>query len=164
MVLKSKREHINKIINLDALTYAGSLENTDTFSSDEKYIFEKVNLCDTDEVWRVFRENDVTHVVHLAAESHVDNSINSPGVFVDSNVFGTYNLLQISKASNVRRFHHVSTDEVYGELGDTGKFTETTAYDPRNPYSASKASSDFFVRAYFHTYGMPVNISNCSNN
>ena len=164
MILDTKRESISKVVNLDALTYAGSLDNTKDFEKDEKYIFEKVNLCDVSRVLNVFTKHNITHVVHLAAESHVDNSILNPGAFIESNIVGTFNLLKISHDLGIERFHHVSTDEVYGELGSTGKFRESTCYDPRNPYSASKASSDFLVRAYFHTYGMPVTISNCSNN
>ena len=164
LVLSDKRNNINKLVNLDALTYAGSLDNVKEFVNDEKYIFEKVNLCDAEEVYRVLVEHNITHVVHLAAESHVDNSISGPRVFIDSNIIGTYNLLQACRELGVKRFHHVSTDEVYGELGETGKFTEDTAYDPRNPYSATKAASDFLVSAYYHTYKMPVTVSNCSNN
>ncbi len=163
LVLNEKSPSVNKVVNLDALTYAGSLDNTREFEENEKYIFEKVNLCDLQEVARVVEEHDITHVVHLAAESHVDNSILNPRAFIDTNVVGTYNLLQVAKEYELR-FHHVSTDEVYGELGDTGKFTEETSYDPRNPYSASKAASDFLVMAYYYTYGLNVTISNCSNN
>ena len=164
MVLDTKRESVSKVVNLDALTYAGSLDNTRDFEKDEKYFFEKVNLCDVSRALNVFTKHNITHVVHLAAESHVDNSILNPGAFIESNIVGTFNLLKIAHDLGIERLHHVSTDEVYGELGSTGKFRESTCYDPRNPYSASKASSDFLVRAYFHTYGMPVTISNCSNN
>jgi len=164
MILQTKRESVSRVVNLDALTYAGSLDNTKDFIDDERYFFEKVNLCDVSQVLKVFKKHNITHVVHLAAESHVDNSILDPSAFIDSNVVGTFNLLKISHELKIKRFHHVSTDEVYGELGDTGKFHEFTPYDPRNPYSASKAASDFLVRSYFHTYGMPATISNCSNN
>tara|TARA_Y100000034_G_scaffold99307_1_gene121918 strand:+ start:9148 stop:10104 length:957 start_codon:yes stop_codon:yes gene_type:complete len=164
MILQTKREVVSKVVNLDALTYAGSLENTKEFMDDERYFFEKVNLCDMSEVLRVFKEHSITHVIHLAAESHVDNSILDPSAFIDSNVVGTFNLLKIAHELKIKRFHHVSTDEVYGTLGETGKFHEFTPYDPRNPYSASKAASDFLVRSYFHTYDLPVTISNCSNN
>lgn len=163
LVLNSKSLLVDKVVNLDALTYAGSLNNTKEFENNKKYVFEKVNLCDSQQVERVFSEHNITHVVHLAAESHVDSSILDPGAFIDTNVVGTYNLLQAAREHSVR-FHHVSTDEVYGALGDTGKFTEKTSYDPRNPYSASKAASDFLVLAYYHTYGLRATISNCSNN
>jgi dTDP-glucose 4,6-dehydratase len=158
------RDLVAKVVNLDALTYAGDLENTKDFHADDKYVFEEVNLCNPAALLRVFVEHGITHVVHLAAESHVDNSILDPSAFVDSNILGTFNLLKIARQLKVERFHHVSTDEVYGELGETGKFDENTAYDPRNPYSASKAASDFLVMSYFHTYKLPVTISNCSNN
>lgn len=164
MVLESKRHAVSRVVNLDALTYAGSLENTRDFCDDEKYVFEAVDLYDAAALLRVFVHHEITHVVHLAAESHVDNSILDPTAFVDSNIVGTFNLLKMCRQFKIKRFHHVSTDEVYGELGDTGKFSETTAYDPRNPYSASKAASDFMVSAYYHTYKLPVTISNCSNN
>ena len=163
LVLTEMRDAVNKVVNLDALTYAGTTENTQEFDEDEKYVFEKVDICNLGEVHRVCNQHDITHIVHLAAESHVDNSILNPRAFIDTNVLGTYNLLQVAKQNGLR-FHHVSTDEVYGELGETGKFNENTAYDPRNPYSASKASSDFLVMAYYHTYGLEVTISNCSNN
>lgn len=163
-VLESKRHLISKIVNLDALTYAGDLANTEEFKEDKKYVFENVNLCDVERLVDVFKKHDITHVVHLAAESHVDNSIADPSEFIQSNVVGTFNLLKISQDLGVKRFHHVSTDEVYGELGKDGKFDESTPYNPHNPYSASKASSDFLVSSYFHTYGLPITISNCSNN
>ena len=164
MILQTQRETVSKIVNLDALTYAGSLENTKEFVDDEKYFFEEVNLCEAAEVLRVFKEHDITHVIHFAAESHVDNSISDPSAFIDSNIVGTFNLLKIAHQLKIKRFHHVSTDEVYGALGESGKFHEFTPYDPRNPYSASKAASDFLVRSYYHTYGFPITISNCSNN
>ena len=163
-VLESKRHLISKIVNLDALTYAGDLVNTEEFKEDGKYVFENVNLCDVEGLVSVFKKHDITHVVHLAAESHVDNSIADPSEFIQSNVVGTFNLLKISQDLGIKRFHHVSTDEVYGELGKDGKFDESTPYNPHNPYSASKASSDFLVSSYFHTYGLPITISNCSNN
>lgn len=164
MVLQTKRNAVSRVVNLDALTYAGNLKNTEDFSNDEKYFFEKVNLCSLDELADVFTRHKITHVVHLAAESHVDNSITDPDVFIQSNIVGTFNLLKVARASDVIRFHHVSTDEVYGDLGPTGKFSETTPYNPHNPYSASKASSDFLVKSYFHTFKLPITISNCSNN
>jgi dTDP-glucose 4,6-dehydratase len=162
-----------KIINLDALTYAGNLENLKDVEGAPNYIFEKVNILDVAELDRVFETYHPDGVIHLAAESHVDRSIVSPLDFVYTNVVGTVNLLNAAKKHwittnpstiKARRFYHVSTDEVYGALGDTGFFTEETAYDPHSPYSASKASSDHFVRAYHDTYGLPVVITNCSNN
>jgi len=131
------------------------------------YRFEKLNITDSEAVRAIFKRYEISHVIHLAAESHVDRSIEGPMEFVMSNVVGTVNLLNTAKefwTSGEHVFHHVSTDEVYGSLGDDGLFTEDTSYDPRSPYSASKASSDHFVRAYFHTYGLPIKISNCSNN
>jgi dTDP-glucose 4,6-dehydratase len=162
-----------KIINLDALTYAGNLENLKDVEGAANYIFEKVNILDVAELDRVFETYSPDGVIHLAAESHVDRSIVSPLDFVYTNVVGTVNLLNAAKKHwiitnpsplNAKRFYHISTDEVYGALGDTGFFTEETAYDPHSPYSASKASSDHFVRAYHDTYGLPVVITNCSNN
>jgi dTDP-glucose 4,6-dehydratase len=161
-----------KIVNLDALTYAGNLENLKDIEQAPNYVFEKVNLLNAEELDRVFAEHHPNGVIHLAAESHVDRSILSPLDFVYTNVVGTVNLLNAAKKqwtvngqrSTVNRFYHVSTDEVYGALGDTGFFTEETPYDPHSPYSASKASSDHFVRAYHDTYGLPVVITNCSNN
>ncbi len=158
-----------RIINLDALTYAGNLENLKDIEIAPNYIFEKVNLLDAAELDRVFIEHKPDGVIHLAAESHVDRSILSPLDFVFTNVVGTVNLLNASKKFwngkyEGKLFYHVSTDEVYGALGETGLFTEETPYDPNSPYSASKASSDHFVRAYGETYHMPVVITNCSNN
>jgi dTDP-glucose 4,6-dehydratase len=159
----------DKIINLDALTYAGNLENLTDIENHPNYTFIHQDIIDLVGVRGVIKENNITHIVHLAAESHVDRSIKDPLAFVQTNVIGTVNLLQAAKECwgddlNDKLFYHVSTDEVYGSLGETGFFYEDTAYDPRSPYSASKASSDHFVRAYFHTYGLPVIISNCSNN
>ena len=161
-----------RIVNLDALTYAGNLENLRDIDQLPNYVFEKVNILDAAELKRVFDQYQPDGVIHLAAESHVDRSIHSPLDFVYTNVIGTVNLLNEAKrvwqshpSSLIpHRFYHVSTDEVYGALGDTGFFTEQTKYDPHSPYSASKASSDHFVRAYHDTYGLPVVISNCSNN
>ena len=155
------------IVNLDKLTYAGNLENLKDIQHASNYIFEKVDIVDADAVKDVFRKHEITDVIHLAAESHVDRSIEGPMEFVMTNVVGTVNLLNAAKDSwhlGEHVFHHVSTDEVYGSLGDEGLFTEETSYDPRSPYSASKASSDHFVRAYYHTYGLPIKMSNCSNN
>ncbi|MCC7298371.1 MAG: dTDP-glucose 4,6-dehydratase [Bacteroidia bacterium] len=155
------------IINLDALTYAGNLENLRDIENAKNYIFEKADIRDADTISAIFNKYKPFGVIHLAAESHVDRSISSPMDFVMTNVIGTVHLLNAFRAhGDVEngRFYHVSTDEVYGTLGDDGKFTETTAYDPNSPYSASKASSDHFVRAYHETYKLPVVISNCSNN
>ena len=155
------------IINADALTYAGNLENLRDVESASNYRFEKLNITDSEAVRTIFKRHEISHVIHLAAESHVDRSIEGPMEFVMSNVVGTVNLLNAAKefwTSGEHVFHHVSTDEVYGSLGNEGLFTEETPYDPRSPYSASKASSDHFVRAFSDTYGLPVVISNCSNN
>jgi dTDP-glucose 4,6-dehydratase len=157
------------IINLDALTYAGNLENLRDIEKAPNYFFEKANVLNTDEIEKIFSKYNPDGVIHLAAESHVDRSIHSPLDFVYTNVIGTVNLLNAARhywTDNMAgaRFHHVSTDEVFGALGDSGYFTETTAYDPHSPYSASKAASDHFVRTYHDTYGLPVVITNCSNN
>ncbi len=157
------------IINLDALTYAGNLENLKDVESSPNYTFIKGDIVDTDFINHLFSIHQFGGVIHLAAESHVDRSITDPLAFVKTNVFGTVNLLNAAKNSwkdnyAGKVFYHVSTDEVYGTLGETGFFTEETPYDPHSPYSASKASSDHFVRAYSDTYGLPVKISNCSNN
>jgi dTDP-glucose 4,6-dehydratase len=158
-----------KIVNLDLLTYAGNLDNISDIQDRSNYSFAKADIRDLDSMRQLFKKYDITHVIHLAAESHVDRSITDPLVFIKTNVLGTGNLLQAAKEHwngnfEDKLFYHVSTDEVYGSLGDTGFFYETTSYDPRSPYSASKASSDHLVRAWHHTYGMPVVISNCSNN
>lgn len=158
-----------KIINLDALTYAGNLENLKDLENASNYKFIKGDICDQESVNRIFKEESITDVIHLAAESHVDRSIKDPLSFVRTNVFGTVTLL--NEAVNNWKdsfeghvFYHVSTDEVYGSLDEGGYFQETTPYDPQSPYSASKASSDHFVRAYTNTYKLPIKISNCSNN
>jgi len=158
-----------QIVNLDALTYAGNLENLKSVEQAPNYTFVKGNILDQALLDQLFEQYQFDGVIHLAAESHVDRSIENPLAFVETNVMGTLQLLQAARkawANNMENklFYHVSTDEVYGTLGETGLFTEDTAYDPRSPYSASKASSDHFVRAYHHTYGLPVVISNCSNN
>ena len=158
-----------KIINVDALTYAGNLENLRDMENAPNYYFEKINILDIPALDELFKKYQPDSVIHLAAESHVDRSILSPLDFVYTNIIGTVNLLnaarQFWKDDYLgKRFYHVSTDEVYGALGDTGLFTEKTKYDPHSPYSASKASSDHFVRAYGDTYGLPTVISNCSNN
>ncbi|MFW5754366.1 MAG: dTDP-glucose 4,6-dehydratase [Marinilabiliaceae bacterium] len=157
------------ILNLDALTYAGNLENLTDVENAANYTFIKADITDADAVKNIFEKYRPDGVVHLAAESHVDRSISGPMAFVRTNVTGTVNLLDAARHIwgddfSGKRFYHVSTDEVYGSLGETGYFTESTPYDPRSPYSASKASSDHMVRAWHHTYGMPVVISNCSNN
>lgn len=167
------RPEIKRLVNLDCLTYAGHLENLKKISRHSKYVFEKIDLRDKTAVLKVVPQYEITHVMHLAAESHVDRSITGPGDFVHTNIVGTFNLLEACRAywlenaaekTKPHRFHHISTDEVYGSLGQTGFFTETTPYAPNSPYSASKASSDLLVRAYHHTYGLPEVITNCSNN
>jgi dTDP-glucose 4,6-dehydratase len=158
-----------QIFNLDALTYAGNLENIMDIEKEPNYTFVKGDITDTLFIDNLFQEHQFDGVVHLAAESHVDRSIEDPMAFVKTNVIGTVNLLNAArklwdKNTAGKRFYHISTDEVYGSLGAEGLFTETTAYDPNSPYSASKASSDHFVRAYGETYGLPYVITNCSNN
>lgn len=157
------------IVNLDALTYAGNLENLQDIENAPNYTFVKGDIIDAALLQQLFNKYTFTAVLHCAAESHVDRSITDPLAFVKTNVLGTATLLQTAKDNwkndfTGKIFYHISTDEVYGSLGDTGFFYENTAYDPRSPYSASKASSDHFVRAFYHTYGLPVKISNCSNN
>ncbi len=165
-----------KIINLDKLTYAGNLDNLKECEDMSNYHFIQGDICDEVLIEKLFTENDIRGVIHFAAESHVDNSIKGPKAFINTNIVGTFNLLEATRkhwmiAPNQYkpdyegcRFHHISTDEVYGTLGDNGMFEETTPYAPNSPYSASKASSDFLVRAYHHTFGMNVTTSNCSNN
>ena len=162
------RPEVDTLVNLDCLTYAGHLANLRGVDQNAKYQFEQVDLRDKESVRRVVREHGITHVMHLAAESHVDRSITGPGDFIQTNIVGTFNLLEAVReswadAAGGQRFLHVSTDEVYGSLGATGLFTEMTPYAPNSPYSASKASSDLLVRAYHHTYGLPTVITNCSN-
>ncbi|MCD8443575.1 dTDP-glucose 4,6-dehydratase [Tenacibaculum finnmarkense] len=158
-----------QIINLDALTYAGNLDNLTNIQNNSNYTFIKGDICDQVLVKNIFKDYKIDSVIHLAAESHVDRSISDPFSFVKTNVFGTLNLLENAKNSwkdnfDDKLFYHISTDEVYGSLAETGLFTEKTAYDPHSPYSASKASSDHFVRAFYDTYNLPIVISNCSNN
>ena len=158
-----------RIVNLDALTYAGNLENLRDVEALPNYTFERGDITDAAFLADLFEKYRFDGVIHLAAESHVDRSISDPLAFVRTNVMGTVTLLNTARNAwsgnfEGKRFYHVSTDEVYGSLGEEGFFTETTAYDPRSPYSASKASSDHFVRAYWHTYGLPTVLSNCSNN
>ncbi len=170
-LLHSRYSHW-RVVNLDKLTYAGNLKNLDGISEGLNYRFVRGDICDRELVDRLFAEERFNTVVHFAAESHVDRSITGPGAFIRTNIEGTFTLLEAARscgfAGNAEEappcFLHVSTDEVYGSLGKTGYFTETTAYDPRSPYSASKASSDHLASAYFHTYGLPVRITNCSNN
>ena len=166
------RRFVNKypehqIINMDKLTYAGNLENLRDIQSADNYQFVKADICDVDHLNSIFSEYDIDSVIHLAAESHVDRSITNPMEFINTNIIGTVNLLNVCreywKNKKDSKFYHISTDEVYGSL-DEGFFTESTPYDPRSPYSSSKASSDHIVRAYYHTYDLPIVISNCSNN
>ena len=164
------------IVNVYCLTYAGNLENlaqVEEKFGGKRYFFEKVDICDRAEIERIFKQYDIDTVIHFAAESHVDRSILGPEAFVRTNVMGTFTLLDVARTywnvslDNPRDdvlFHHISTDEVYGSLGKTGYFTETTPYDPRSPYSSSKASSDHLVMAYYHTYALPITLSNCTNN
>jgi len=162
------------IINLDKLTYAGNLESLVDVSDSERYVFEQVDICNRTELNRVFAEHKPDAIMHLAAESHVDRSIDGPAAFIETNIVGTYQLLEATRQywnelNTVQkenfRFHHISTDEVYGDLeGTTDLFTETTSYEPSSPYSASKASSDHLVRSWLRTYGLPTIITNCSNN
>ncbi len=161
-----------RVINIDKLTYAGNLRNLSNIAEDDSYRFVKGDICHSSLVEKIFAEEQVDTIVHFAAESHVDRSITGPAEFIQTNIIGTFTLLEAAKKmwlsqqwrGNDPIFLHVSTDEVYGSLGDSGLFSETTAYDPRSPYSASKASSDHLVNAYFHTYNLPVMITNCSNN
>ena len=160
-----------KVVTVDALTYAGNRENLADIESEhggKRYLFLKADICDRQAIEDAFREHAIDAVVHFAAESHVDRSVKSPETFVHTNVLGTFTLLDVARQTWAGRpdvlFHHVSTDEVFGSLGETGSFTEQTRYDPRSPYSASKAGSDHLVMSYYHTYGLPVTISNCSNN
>lgn len=155
-----------QLINLDKLTYAGSLSNLEEVSNHPRYHFVKGDICDRAFVEKVFTDWNIEGVIHFAAESHVDNSISGPAEFINTNLIGTFILLDVARTKwkENHRFHHISTDEVYGTLGETGLFQETTAYAPNSPYSASKAGSDFLVRSYHHTYGMNVVTTNCSNN
>ncbi|MCK0103878.1 dTDP-glucose 4,6-dehydratase [Pseudohalocynthiibacter sp. F2068] len=161
----------HSVVNVDCLTYAACLENLNEVVDNSGYTFEKVNICDRPALDQVFEAHQPDAVMHLAAESHVDRSIDGPGTFVETNVMGTFQLLEAARAYWIKaarpdrfRFHHISTDEVYGSLGPIGQFTEDTPYDPRSPYSASKAGSDHLVRAWHETYGLPVLLTNCSNN
>lgn len=161
----------HEVINVDALTYAACLENVSSVASSPKYNFVKADICDGPAMANIFEEHQPDSVMHLAAESHVDRSIDGPGAFIRTNITGTYQLLEVARdywnkagSSDNFRFHHISTDEVYGALGKTGMFTENTPYAPNSPYSASKAASDHLVRSWHETYGLPIVITNCSNN
>jgi dTDP-glucose 4,6-dehydratase len=152
------------LVNLDLLTYAGNLENVAAVADDPRYKFVRGDIADSELVGRLVREHEVDTIVHFAAESHVDRSIAAPSAFIETNVVGTFRLLEVARAAKNVHFHHVSTDEVFGSLGPTGAFREDTPYRPNSPYSASKAASDHLVRAYAHTYALPITLSNCSNN
>lgn len=164
----------DSVVNLDSLTYAGNLESLTSVANHDRYAFEQVDICNRAELDRVFAEHQPDAVMHLAAESHVDRSIDGPAAFIETNIVGTYTLLEAARhywnqledtAKEAFRFHHISTDEVYGDLeGTDDLFTETTSYEPSSPYSASKASSDHLVRAWLRTYGLPTIVTNCSNN
>ena len=169
--LFSLKNFNGKIINLDKLTYAGNpnnLTDIDEKYGNDRYFFYKTDITNINSIESIFNVHDIDCIIHFAAESHVDRSIHGPSEFIQTNIIGTFNLLEIIRKNWKERknvlFHHISTDEVYGSLGDTGYFFESTSYDPRSPYSASKASSDHLVMAYFHTYGLPITISNCTNN
>lgn len=166
----------DQVINVDKLTYAGDISNLNEIAGHERYLFVEGDICNRNLIESLFKDYDINNVIHFAAESHVDNSILNPNEFIDTNIVGTFNLIDVARnqwmtAPNQFKndfkdsvFHHISTDEVYGTLGESGLFTEQTPYAPNSPYSASKASSDFIVRSYFHTYGMNVVTTNCSNN
>ncbi|WP_036252965.1 dTDP-glucose 4,6-dehydratase [Methylobacter sp. BBA5.1] len=169
--LINETEH--SVINVDKLTYAGNLESLKSIEANPRYSFEQVDICDAAKIEQLFQHYQPDAIMHLAAESHVDRSIDGPAAFIQANIIGTYTLLEAARKhwqaltdteKQAFRFHHISTDEVYGALGETGLFTEQTAYDPSSPYSASKASSDHLVRAWHRTYGLPVIVTNCSNN
>lgn len=166
--LLQETDYRGRVINIDKLTYAGNPENLEGFEKeyDENYVFIQADICDRESMDSIFKEYSIDTVCHFAAESHVDRSISGPDDFIQTNIMGTFNLLECARKyqENLNLFHHISTDEVYGSLGETGLFTEMTPYKPNSPYSASKASSDHLVRAYDKTYGLPVTISNCSNN
>jgi len=163
-VLKNKYKKIDLLVNYDAITYAADWYSDQEHYDDSKYFFKEGNISNPRQVCYLFSKHKPTHVINFAAESHVDNSIKNPKPFIETNILGTFTLLEYAKITKVKRFHHISTDEVYGELGPKGSFKETTPYAPRNPYAATKASSDMIVQAYNHTYGVPTTISNCSNN
>jgi len=166
--LLEESDFAGRVINVDSLTYAGNPESVADIAEayPDRYVFEKADICAMDRMKDIFNDYEVDAVCHFAAESHVDRSILGPDKFIQTNIVGTFNLLEVARAymNRLALFHHISTDEVFGSLGAEGLFTETTPYKPNSPYSASKASSDHLVRAYHKTYGMPVTISNCSNN
>ena len=169
--LFSYDDYSGTVVNVDSLTYAGNPDNLadiDKILGGKRYYFERINICDHERLREIFTKYEIDTVVHFAAESHVDRSIFGPKEFVETNIVGTFTLLEVAREVWKERadvlFHHVSTDEVFGSLGDEGYFSEKTPYDPRSPYSASKAASDHLVRATNHTFGLPVTISNCSNN
>jgi len=166
--LLEETDYPGRVVNVDQLTYAGNPENLSGIEkgSSGRYIFIKADICDQEIMAQIFDDYEIDSICHFAAESHVDRSIVSPDAFIQTNIFGTFNLLELARAHQERlqRFHHISTDEVFGSLGKEGFFTEETAYQPNSPYSASKAGSDHLVRAYHQTYGLPITISNCSNN
>ncbi len=166
--LLQESDFSGRIINLDSLTYAGNPDNLNGIDENfpDRYQFVKIDICDKEEVAKIFDKYHIDSVCHFAAESHVDRSIVNPGTFIKTNIIGTFNLLEIARnqMSNIKLFHHISTDEVFGSLGKEGFFTEETPYKPNSPYASSKASSDHLVRAYYKTYNLPITISNCSNN
>lgn len=163
-LLSSETKFEGICLNLDLLTYAGNLENLKSIEQDERYAFEKGDIRNEAFIEHLCQEHQIDTIIHFAAESHVDRSILGPQAFIETNIMGTFHLLEVAKRNPHIHFHHVSTDEVYGSLGQTGYFTEETPYQPNSPYSASKASSDHLVRAYHHTYGISACLSNCSNN
>jgi dTDP-glucose 4,6-dehydratase len=166
--LLEESDFTGRIINIDSLTYAGNPENLSRTDEDfpDRYQFAKIDICDKEEVLKIFNKYQIDSVCHFAAESHVDRSIVNPDTFIQTNIIGTFNLLEVARnqIDNIKLFHHVSTDEVFGSLGKEGFFTEETPYKPNSPYASSKASSDHLVRAYYKTYNLPITISNCSNN
>ncbi len=166
--LLEESDFTGRIINIDSLTYAGNPENLSRIDKDfpDRYQFAKIDICNKEEVVKIFNKYQIDSVCHFAAESHVDRSIVNPDTFIQTNIIGTFNLLEVARnqIDNIKLFHHVSTDEVFGSLGKEGFFTEETPYKPNSPYASSKASSDHLVRAYYKTYNLPITISNCSNN
>ncbi|MCD6579804.1 dTDP-glucose 4,6-dehydratase [bacterium] len=162
MIVKNYSQY--NIINVDKLTYAGNLENLKNIEHSNRYKFYKTDICDIDELEKIFKNNDIDHIINFAAESHVDRSILTPEIFIDTNVKGTMNLLEMAKKYKVNKYLQVSTDEVYGTLGKKGKFTESTNLSPNSPYSASKASADLLCRSYNKTFDLPIIITRCSNN
>ena len=166
--LLEESDFSGKVINIDSLTYAGNPDNLSGIEANfpDRYRFYKIDICDKEEIAKIFDKYQIDSICHFAAESHVDRSIVNPDTFIQTNIIGTFNLLEIARSQmdNIKLFHHVSTDEVFGSLGKEGFFTEETTYKPNSPYASSKASSDHLVRAYYKTYDLPITISNCSNN